>query len=145
MGICSSTLVTRHLGFLTTLAGQLNIEWDHDINRDENLQSLQSMNKHYSLSNTWTETHEMKLTYFLLCDLSMDLLWTVIWLIMLTLLAILFFRYWALAVPAYAMVTLVLALSFSIGLNFMLTPSSTSLNTMFGKLWPLTCFSSNVF
>ncbi|XP_044470526.1 phosphatidylinositol N-acetylglucosaminyltransferase subunit P-like [Mangifera indica] len=42
-------------------------------------------------------------------------------------------RYWALAVPAYAMVTVVLALSFYIGLNFMSTPSSTSLNTMFDE------------
>ena len=40
----------------------------------------------------------------------------------------------ALAVPTYAMVTVVLALGFYIGLNFMATPSPTSLNTMFGKL-----------
>lgn len=44
------------------------------------------------------------------------------------------FRYWALAVPAYAMVTLVLALVFYIGLNFMSTPPPTSLTKMFGKL-----------
>lgn len=44
------------------------------------------------------------------------------------------FRYWALAVPAYAMVTLVLALVFYIGLNFMSTPPPTSLNKMFGGL-----------
>lgn len=44
------------------------------------------------------------------------------------------FRYWALAVPAYAMVTLVLALVFYIGLNFMSTSPPTSLNKMFGKL-----------
>ncbi|KAJ0041054.1 hypothetical protein Pint_27230 [Pistacia integerrima] len=41
-------------------------------------------------------------------------------------------RCWALAVPAYTMVTIVLALSFYIGLNFMSTPS-TSLNTMFDE------------
>lgn len=45
-----------------------------------------------------------------------------------------FFRYWALAVPAYATVAIVLALSFYVGLNFMSTPPSASLNTMFGKL-----------
>ena len=43
------------------------------------------------------------------------------------------FRYWALAVPAYLMVTVVLALGFYLGLNFMSTPSPTSLNTVFGK------------
>ncbi|TXG62453.1 hypothetical protein EZV62_009447 [Acer yangbiense] len=42
-------------------------------------------------------------------------------------------RYWALAVPAYSIVAIVLALSFYIGLNFMSTPSSTSLNTMFDE------------
>ncbi|KAK2640751.1 hypothetical protein Ddye_022514 [Dipteronia dyeriana] len=42
-------------------------------------------------------------------------------------------RYWALAVPAYSVVAIVLALSFYIGLNFMSTPSSTSLNTMFDE------------
>lgn len=42
-------------------------------------------------------------------------------------------RYWALAVPAYAMVTLVLALVFYIGLNFMSTPPPTSLNKMFDE------------
>ncbi|KAF8380665.1 hypothetical protein HHK36_028155 [Tetracentron sinense] len=40
-------------------------------------------------------------------------------------------RYWALAVPAYAMVTIVLAMGFYLGLNFMATPPPTSLNTMF--------------
>ncbi|RVW33945.1 Phosphatidylinositol N-acetylglucosaminyltransferase subunit P [Vitis vinifera] len=39
----------------------------------------------------------------------------------------------ALAVPTYAMVTVVLALGFYIGLNFMATPSPTSLNTMFDE------------
>ncbi|XP_062175140.1 phosphatidylinositol N-acetylglucosaminyltransferase subunit P [Alnus glutinosa] len=42
-------------------------------------------------------------------------------------------RYWALAVPAYFMVTVVLALGFYLGLNFMSTPSPTSLNTMFDE------------
>lgn len=42
-------------------------------------------------------------------------------------------RYWALAVPTYTIVAIVLALSFYIGLNFMSTPSSTSLNTMFDE------------
>ncbi|KAF5727700.1 hypothetical protein HS088_TW22G01397 [Tripterygium wilfordii] len=40
-------------------------------------------------------------------------------------------RYWALAVPTYAMVTVVLALVFYIGLNFMSSPPPTSLNTIF--------------
>lgn len=43
------------------------------------------------------------------------------------------FRYWALAVPAYAMVTVFLAMGFYLGVNFMVTPAPTSLNTMFGK------------
>lgn len=43
------------------------------------------------------------------------------------------FRYWALAVPTYAMVTIVLAIGFYIGLNFMATPPPTSLNTIFGE------------
>lgn len=43
------------------------------------------------------------------------------------------FRYWALAVPAYLMVTVVLAIGFYIGLNFMATPPPTSFSTMFGK------------
>ncbi|XP_052175782.1 phosphatidylinositol N-acetylglucosaminyltransferase subunit P-like [Diospyros lotus] len=42
-------------------------------------------------------------------------------------------RYWALAIPAYAMVTVVLALGFYIGLNFMATPTPTSLNTIFDE------------
>lgn len=46
---------------------------------------------------------------------------------------VVFFRYWALAVPTYTIVAIVLALSLYIGLNFMSTPSSTSLNTMFGN------------
>ncbi|XVF31786.1 hypothetical protein REPUB_Repub17cG0022400 [Reevesia pubescens] len=41
-------------------------------------------------------------------------------------------RYWALAVPTYAMVTIVLAIGFYIGLNFMSTPPPTSLTTIFG-------------
>ncbi|KAF5957136.1 hypothetical protein HYC85_004361 [Camellia sinensis] len=45
-------------------------------------------------------------------------------------------RYWALAVPTYAMVTVILAIGFYIGLNFMATPPPTSLNTMFGKPYP---------
>ncbi|XP_052887563.1 phosphatidylinositol N-acetylglucosaminyltransferase subunit P isoform X2 [Gossypium arboreum] len=40
-------------------------------------------------------------------------------------------RYWALAVPTYAMVIIVLAVIFYIGLNFMSTPPPTSLTTMF--------------
>ncbi|CAA0821018.1 Phosphatidylinositol N-acetylglucosaminyltransferase- GPI19/PIG-P subunit [Striga hermonthica] len=42
-------------------------------------------------------------------------------------------RYWALAVPCYVMVTIVLAIVFYIGLNFMATPPSTSLNVMFDE------------
>ncbi|EXB70707.1 hypothetical protein L484_023893 [Morus notabilis] len=42
-------------------------------------------------------------------------------------------RYWALAVPTYAMVTVVLALGFYIGLNFMFTPPPTSLNSLFDE------------
>ncbi|XP_059651697.1 phosphatidylinositol N-acetylglucosaminyltransferase subunit P-like [Cornus florida] len=42
-------------------------------------------------------------------------------------------RYWALAVPTYAMVTVVLAIGFYIGLNFMATPPPTSFNTMFDE------------
>lgn len=42
-------------------------------------------------------------------------------------------RYWALAVPTYAMVTVILAIGFYIGLNFMATPPPTSLNTMFDE------------
>lgn len=42
-------------------------------------------------------------------------------------------RYWALAVPTYVMIAIVLALGFYVGLNFMSTPSATSMNTMFGE------------
>lgn len=42
-------------------------------------------------------------------------------------------RYWALAVPTYVMVTVVLAIGFYIGLNFMATPPPTSLSTMFDE------------
>ncbi|OVA02492.1 PIG-P [Macleaya cordata] len=41
-------------------------------------------------------------------------------------------RYWALALPAYAMVTVVLAIGFYIGLNFIVTPLPSSLNTIYG-------------
>ncbi|KAF7809230.1 Phosphatidylinositol N-acetylglucosaminyltransferase subunit P [Senna tora] len=43
-------------------------------------------------------------------------------------------RYWALAVPTYVMVTIVLGLAFYIGLNFMSTPSPASVNTIYGEL-----------
>ncbi|XP_057807910.1 phosphatidylinositol N-acetylglucosaminyltransferase subunit P [Salvia miltiorrhiza] len=42
-------------------------------------------------------------------------------------------RYWALAVPAYVMVTILLAITFYIGMNFMATPPPTSLNIMFDE------------
>ncbi|WVZ10908.1 hypothetical protein V8G54_015438 [Vigna mungo] len=42
-------------------------------------------------------------------------------------------RYWALAVPTYVMVTIILMLGFYIGLNFISTPSPSSLNTVFDK------------
>ncbi|KAG8391441.1 hypothetical protein BUALT_Bualt01G0188100 [Buddleja alternifolia] len=42
-------------------------------------------------------------------------------------------RYWALAVPTYLMVTIVLAIGFYIGLNFMATPPPTSLYSMFDE------------
>ncbi|KAG9458473.1 hypothetical protein H6P81_002981 [Aristolochia fimbriata] len=42
-------------------------------------------------------------------------------------------RYWALAVPAYVIVTVVLAITFYIGLNFMATPSAISLSTIFDE------------
>ncbi|XP_024632654.1 phosphatidylinositol N-acetylglucosaminyltransferase subunit P, partial [Medicago truncatula] len=42
-------------------------------------------------------------------------------------------RYWALAVPTYVMVTIVLMLAFYIGLNFMSTPSPASLNAVFDE------------
>ncbi|KAK6119996.1 hypothetical protein DH2020_046236 [Rehmannia glutinosa] len=44
-----------------------------------------------------------------------------------------FIRYWALAVPTYFMVTIVLAIGFYIGVNFMATPPPTSLNSMFDE------------
>jgi phosphatidylinositol glycan class P protein len=43
------------------------------------------------------------------------------------------FRYWALAVPTYVMVTIVLMLAFYIGLNFMSTPSPASIHTVYGE------------
>ncbi|KAJ4971377.1 hypothetical protein NE237_004476 [Protea cynaroides] len=43
-------------------------------------------------------------------------------------------RYWALAVPVYAMVTVVLTMVFYLGLNFMATPPPTSLNTIFDPI-----------
>jgi len=43
------------------------------------------------------------------------------------------FRYWALAVPTYLMVTIVLMLVFYIGLNFMSTPSPASIYTVYGE------------
>ncbi|GAV87678.1 PIG-P domain-containing protein [Cephalotus follicularis] len=42
-------------------------------------------------------------------------------------------KYWALAVPVYAMVTIVLAFGFYLGLNLMATPPPTSLNAMFDE------------
>ncbi|PNT49524.1 hypothetical protein POPTR_002G134800v4 [Populus trichocarpa] len=42
-------------------------------------------------------------------------------------------KYWALAVPTYGMVTILLALLFYVGLNFMSTPPPTSLNTIFDE------------
>ncbi|KAJ6808477.1 phosphatidylinositol N-acetylglucosaminyltransferase subunit P-like isoform X1 [Iris pallida] len=42
-------------------------------------------------------------------------------------------KYWALAIPAFAMVTVVLGLLFYVGLNFMITPPPTSYNTMFDE------------
>ncbi|XP_042499518.1 phosphatidylinositol N-acetylglucosaminyltransferase subunit P-like [Macadamia integrifolia] len=42
-------------------------------------------------------------------------------------------RYWALAVPVYAMVTVVLAMVLYLGLNFMATTPPTSLNTIFDE------------
>ncbi|KAI3462114.1 hypothetical protein Pfo_018777 [Paulownia fortunei] len=42
-------------------------------------------------------------------------------------------QYWALAVPTYLMVTIVLAIGFYIGMNFMATPPPTSLNSMFDE------------
>ncbi|XP_010534469.1 PREDICTED: phosphatidylinositol N-acetylglucosaminyltransferase subunit P-like isoform X2 [Tarenaya hassleriana] len=42
-------------------------------------------------------------------------------------------QYWAIALPTYLMVTVVLMLVFYIGLNFMSTPSPSSLNTLFDE------------
>ncbi|GKV20302.1 hypothetical protein SLEP1_g30451 [Rubroshorea leprosula] len=42
-------------------------------------------------------------------------------------------RYWALAIPTYVMVIIVLAIGFYVGLNFMSTPPPTSLNTIFDE------------
>ncbi|CAK9167562.1 unnamed protein product [Ilex paraguariensis] len=42
-------------------------------------------------------------------------------------------RYWALAVPASAMVTVVFAIGFYTGLNFLATPHPTSYSTMFDE------------
>ncbi|CAL9006316.1 unnamed protein product [Prunus brigantina] len=42
-------------------------------------------------------------------------------------------RYWALAVPAYAMMTVVLALGFYCGVNFMSTPPPSSLYTVYDE------------
>ncbi|KAK4279896.1 hypothetical protein QN277_011598 [Acacia crassicarpa] len=42
-------------------------------------------------------------------------------------------RYWALAVPTYVIVTIVLGLGFYIGLNFMSTPSPASVNTIYDE------------
>ncbi|EEF41839.1 phosphatidylinositol N-acetylglucosaminyltransferase subunit P isoform X2 [Ricinus communis] len=42
-------------------------------------------------------------------------------------------RYWALAIPIYAMVTVVLALLFYVGLNFLSTPPAISLSTVYDE------------
>ncbi|CAH8256263.1 unnamed protein product [Arabidopsis lyrata] len=42
-------------------------------------------------------------------------------------------KYWAMAMPMYLMVTLLLALVFYIGLNFMSTSTTTSFNTLFDE------------
>ncbi|KAL2928551.1 Phosphatidylinositol N-acetylglucosaminyltransferase subunit P [Bienertia sinuspersici] len=42
-------------------------------------------------------------------------------------------RYWAVAVPTYCMVIIVLGLTFYIGLNFMATPPPTSLHVIFDE------------
>lgn len=41
-------------------------------------------------------------------------------------------RYWALAMPTYAMVAVFLAMGFYVGLNFIVTPPPTSSNMLFG-------------
>ncbi|CAI0440103.1 unnamed protein product [Linum tenue] len=43
-------------------------------------------------------------------------------------------RYWALALPTYGMVAIVLALAFYIGLNFISTPSTTSMSMVFDEV-----------
>ncbi|WOL07134.1 phosphatidylinositol N-acetylglucosaminyltransferase subunit P [Canna indica] len=40
-------------------------------------------------------------------------------------------KYWAIAIPSFLMVTVVLAMVFYMGLNFMVTPPPTSFNVMF--------------
>ncbi|KAL7094474.1 hypothetical protein ACP275_11G105600 [Erythranthe tilingii] len=42
-------------------------------------------------------------------------------------------RYWALAMPTYLMVIIVVAVGFYIGMNFMATPPPTSLNSIFDE------------
>lgn len=42
-------------------------------------------------------------------------------------------KYWALATPAFAIVTVVLGMVFYLGLNFMVTPPPTSYSTMFDE------------
>ncbi|CAN1749137.1 Phosphatidylinositol N-acetylglucosaminyltransferase subunit P [Linum perenne] len=42
-------------------------------------------------------------------------------------------RFWALAVPTYGMVTVVLGLTFYIGLNFISTPSATSMSMVYDE------------
>lgn len=42
-------------------------------------------------------------------------------------------KYWALALPAYAIVTIATIFLFYIGLNFMATPPQTSLNSIFDE------------
>ncbi|KAI7750398.1 hypothetical protein M8C21_013415 [Ambrosia artemisiifolia] len=42
-------------------------------------------------------------------------------------------KYWALALPTYAMVTIVTMFIFYIGLNFMATPPPTSLNSIYDE------------
>ncbi|KAJ7962799.1 Phosphatidylinositol N-acetylglucosaminyltransferase subunit P [Quillaja saponaria] len=42
-------------------------------------------------------------------------------------------RYWALAVPTYVIIAVILMLGFYIGLNFMSTPSPKSINTIFDE------------
>ncbi|XP_042409072.1 phosphatidylinositol N-acetylglucosaminyltransferase subunit P-like [Zingiber officinale] len=42
-------------------------------------------------------------------------------------------KYWAIAIPSFIMVTVVLAMVFYLGLNFMVTPSPTSFNVLFDE------------